>query len=132
MIDSLVANVDRARARPVLERIGVEPGQYAALTLHRPVNVDHRETLADLLGAVAAAADAVDLPVVFPVHPRTRVALGEARLPAQVRAVAPLVCLHFLALGAGARRVLTDSEGTKEEAAGLGVPFRPLRDGDGA
>ncbi len=109
---------------------------FALLTLHRPSNVDHSDTLEDILGAVLQLAE--QLPVFFPVHPRTRnriEALGYASRfqgPSQrngngLRFLEPLGYLEFLALMDRARLVLTDSGGVQEETTALGVPCLTLR-----
>jgi UDP-N-acetylglucosamine 2-epimerase (non-hydrolysing) len=125
MVDSLLANVDRARARPVLADLGLDPGGYAVLTLHRPSNVDEPEVFAGLMGSVAKLA--VDIPVVYPVHPRARPALDALGTPTGVLAVEPVGYLDAIALQASARLVLTDSGGLQEETTVLGVPCLTLR-----
>lgn len=125
MIDTLLTNLDRARQRPVLADLGVSAGDYGLVTLHRPANVDDEFVLARLIGAFAEIA--VECPLIFPVHPRTRARLGDS-LPAGVRLVDPLGYLDFLALQADARLVLTDSGGVQEETTVLGIPCLTLRD----
>ena len=126
MIDTLLVNVERAKARPTLSHLGVEPGGYGLVTLHRPANVDDDDVLRDLLKALGEIA--ADLPLVFPVHPRARQRLGEHDVAAGIRMVEPAGYLDFLALQAGARMVLTDSGGVQEETTVLGVPCLTLRD----
>jgi len=129
MIDSLVASLPAARARRIPESLGLAPGGYAVVTLHRPSNVDEPETLARLLGALAEIA--AELPVVFPVHPRTRARLADPALAdaaARLTAVEPLGYLDFLSLTSTARLVLTDSGGLQEETTALGVPCLTLRE----
>lgn len=122
MIDTLLHMLPRARQRGCARRLGLEPGGYAYLTLHRPENVDVTAHLAALLDLADWLADR--LTVVFPVHPRTR-----ARLPAVRRllTVDPLPYLDSLSLTADARVVVTDSGGLQEEAAALGVPCVTVR-----
>jgi len=127
MIDSLVALEGRFRELGACREHGVEPGSYLLVTLHRPALVDGPllgETI-DRLAEVSAAT-----PVLFPVHPRTRAALGEraAALPANLRLVDPVGYLDFLSLQADARAVLTDSGGIQEETTYLGVRCFTLRD----
>jgi UDP-N-acetylglucosamine 2-epimerase (non-hydrolysing) len=104
-------------------------GRYAVLTLHRPSNVDSEESLAALLTAIARVQE--DVPVVFPVHPRTRQRLAalDGRVPPLpgLVLVEPLPYLDFVQLMAHARCVLTDSGGIQEETTGLGVPCLTLR-----
>ncbi|KLL11937.1 MULTISPECIES: non-hydrolyzing UDP-N-acetylglucosamine 2-epimerase [Protofrankia] len=125
MVDTLLANIERARARPTLPRLGLHTGGYGLVTLHRPANVDDPDVLAGLLGALGKVAE--QCPLVFPLHPRTR-ARVEGRLPAGVTTLPPAGYLDFLALQAGARVVLTDSGGVQEETTVLGVPCLTLRD----
>jgi UDP-N-acetylglucosamine 2-epimerase (non-hydrolysing) len=124
MIDTLVALSDRFRAREAARAIGAEPGAYLLVTLHRPALVD-----GPLLGAAMEALQTVaaDLPVVFPVHPRTRKMLGD-RTYEGVTLADPVGYLDFLSLEADAAAVLTDSGGIQEETTYLGVPCFTLRD----
>ena len=126
MVDTLLANLERAQARPVLDDLGLSRGGYGLVTLHRPANVDDPLVLDRLLDALGRVAERC--PLLFPVHPRTRAALGERRLPDRVRPLPPLGYLDFLALEAGARLVLTDSGGLQEETTVLGVPCLTLRE----
>ncbi len=128
MIDTLVANLARARAQGTLARLGLRAGEYAALTLHRPSNVDDPAKLAALFGVFEDLHRT--LPVVFPVHPRTRAAI-EGKLGGRaprLLTTEPLGYLDFLALMADARFVLTDSGGVQEETTALGVPCLTMRD----
>ncbi|MCA1711647.1 MAG: UDP-N-acetylglucosamine 2-epimerase (non-hydrolyzing) [Actinobacteria bacterium] len=125
MVDTLLKNLDRALARDVHAQVGVSPGAYGLVTMHRPANVDDPRTLGGLLVALAEVAG--DLPLVFPVHPRTRAALAAAA-PRGVTFVEPAGYLDFVALQAKARVVLTDSGGVQEETTVLGVPCLTLRD----
>ena len=125
MVDTLLANLDRARAAPALSRLGLVPGQYGLVTLHRPTNVDDPAILGRLLGALVEVA--ARCPLVFPVHPRTRRQLTARALP-NIRLLEPLGYLEFLGLQAQAGIVLTDSGGIQEEATVLGIPCLTLRD----
>jgi len=101
---------------------------FAVLTLHRPSNVDSPETLQRLLEAIRQVAD--ELPVIFPVHPRTAQKIkqiGRLAHP-QLRLIAPVGYLDFLCLLSRARLVLTDSGGIQEETTALGVPCLTLRE----
>lgn len=132
MIDSLVAALGAARALSTVEDLGLSPGGYAVCTLHRPSNVDDRQTLVGLLEALIQLSHS--LPVVFPVHPRTRKRIAEAGLEPAVRnargllAVEPMGYLAFLSLTSQARMLLTDSGGLQEESTALGVPCLTLRE----
>lgn len=128
MIDTLRAHEARARGRDTLERMELEPGGYALLTLHRPSNVDDPGQLDRLFGVLEEIHR--ELPVVFPVHPRTAAAVREqrgGRAPA-LRTSEPLGYLDFLRLMSQARLVLTDSGGVQEETSALGVPCLTLRE----
>ena len=128
MIDSLLEHRERARALRTSERFDVEPNAYALVTLHRPSNVDERDALESIVHALAHLA--TELPVLFPVHPRTRQRLdGFDLLPllGGVRLLDPLGYLEFLGLMDMARVVLTDSGGIQEETTALGVQCLTLR-----
>jgi UDP-N-acetylglucosamine 2-epimerase (non-hydrolysing) len=129
MIDSLFAQLPAARALGVPARLGLERGRYAVVTLHRPSNVDDPAALAAVLEALETVAG--DLPVVFPIHPRTRARADEfgvqGRLAA-VRAMPPLGYREMLSLVDGAAVVLTDSGGLQEETTALGIPCLTLRE----
>jgi UDP-N-acetylglucosamine 2-epimerase (non-hydrolysing) len=126
MIDTLVALEDRFRAAKTAVRLGVEPGGFALVTLHRPALVDG-PLLAETMAQLTALAR--EMPVVFPVHPRTRKAMEEAgpEHPGLLL-TEPLGYVDFLSLLADAGAVLTDSGGIQEETTYLGVPCFTLRD----
>ncbi len=130
MIDSyemLKAKIESARAAA---SFGLEPGSYGVLTLHRPSNVDDGERLARLVGLLCEGC--ARLPLVFPVHPRTKARLQASGLEAElaragVRLTEPLNYIRFMSLVCGARLVITDSGGIQEETTYLGVPCLTLR-----
>ena len=126
MVDTLLANADRAAARGTLAGFGLRPGQYGLVTLHRPANVDDSVVLGALCSALAEISRTC--PLVLPAHPRVNGLLHGAGLPASVRVLPPLGYLDFIALEASARLVLTDSGGVQEETTVLGVPCLTLRD----
>jgi UDP-N-acetylglucosamine 2-epimerase (non-hydrolysing) len=123
MIDTLRENIDRATKIPLPQ--GLRTGNYAVLTLHRPSNVDSSEKLASVLEAVGEIA--AQMPVVFPVHPRTAARLTGMTLNRGIRAVEPMGYLEFIGLVARSRMVLTDSGGIQEETTVLGVPCLTMR-----
>src|SRR3954452_3093784 len=125
MIDSLVAVEERFRAAGTAERLGATPGEFMLVTLHRPALVDGA-----LLPVVLARLGEVarELPVVFPVHPRTRQHMEGIDLAPGIKVVDPVGYLDFLSLEADAAAVLTDSGGVQEETTYLGVPCFTLRD----
>lgn len=131
MIDSLQKNLAVARNLRTREQLGLT-GDYALLTLHRPSNVDLRESFEPILSALEVISS--KLPIVFPVHPRTKKTIAELGLNDRVesikdlRVVEPLGYLDFLNLSSGARLVLTDSGGIQEETTALGIPCLTLRE----
>lgn len=127
MIDTLVALEDRIRGAGSAASLGLSEGEYGLVTLHRPALVD-----GPLLGETVAQLGALaqEMPVVFPVHPRTRKMMesaGSAEAPGLLL-TEPLGYIDFLGLVAGARAVLTDSGGIQEETTYLGIPCFTLRD----
>jgi UDP-N-acetylglucosamine 2-epimerase (non-hydrolysing) len=131
MIDTLFRSLEQAKRSAVLARFDVQPGAFATMTLHRPSNVDERATLAGILDAIAAIQER--LPIIFPVHPRTRLRLEEFGLIERARRLRgltlsePLGYLDFLQLYSNSRLVLTDSGGIQEETTALGIPCLTLR-----
>ncbi len=125
MIDTLVALEGRFRAAGAAAKLGVEPGSYALVTLHRPALVDG-ELLAETVEQLASLAR--EMPVVFPVHPRTRKMMEGIRADHPGLLLSePLGYLDFLSLLADAGAVLTDSGGIQEETTYLGIPCFTLR-----
>jgi UDP-N-acetylglucosamine 2-epimerase (non-hydrolysing) len=129
MIDTLFRYREEARRSQVLGALGLAPRGYAVLTLHRPSNVDEEASLAPILDGVGRIQQ--EIPVVFPVHPRTRRALetlnGQRPPMPRLMLVEPLGYLDFLQLMSNARCVLTDSGGIQEETTALGIPCLTLR-----
>jgi UDP-N-acetylglucosamine 2-epimerase (non-hydrolysing) len=126
MVDTLLANLERALQSEVLTRLGLEPDGYGLVTLHRPANVDDPEMLRDVLSALEQVAHMC--PLVLPAHPRAARRLHDAGLSGRVRVIPPAGYLDFIALEASARLVLTDSGGVQEETTVLGIPCLTLRD----
>ncbi|MBT0652293.1 non-hydrolyzing UDP-N-acetylglucosamine 2-epimerase [Geomobilimonas luticola] len=135
MIDTLLQQRQRAAERSLLRNWCLQPGEYGLLTLHRPANVDSPEVLARLLEVLAVVAQ--QLPLIFPVHPRTLKVIDRAGLTGfftrsfgtvGIRLVDPQGYLDFLHLMMHARLVLTDSGGIQEETTVLRVPCLTLRD----
>ncbi len=124
MIDTLVTSL------PLADRLSLAgyPDRYALVTLHRPSNVDDNAMLGELMGALGRISQ--QLPVVFPVHPRTRQRLQALPGPTEapdLHVVEPLGYLEFLKLERHAIVVITDSGGIQEETTYLGVPCLTLR-----
>ena len=127
MIDSLVRMRPSALARATAARLALEPDRYAMLTLHRPSNVDEPETLLRLLNLFGNLSRR--LPIVFPVHPRTKKQMEMLgyHAPARFSLVEPVDYLDSLCLQMQAKLVLTDSGGIQEETSCLGIPCLTLR-----
>jgi len=133
MIDTLLSHSERARKLPVLEFLGLNdngrPLPYMVATLHRPSNVDSAERLRSLLEVLGELG--TRLPVIFPVHPRTRQKIakyGIEPLLSRIRAIEPMGYLEFLALMSQAALVVTDSGGIQEETTVLGIPCLTARE----
>jgi len=132
MIDSLMTQLERARSSTILTTLNLEEESYAVLTLHRPSNVDEQNAFVRILAALERIASR--LPIVFPIHPRTRKMIDELGLGDRVagisdlRLIDPIGYLDFLRLMSSARLVLTDSGGIQEETTVLGIPCITLRE----
>ncbi len=128
MIDTLVRLLPQARDRTSELLQQFDANDFLLVTLHRPSNVDHPTSLGEIVEALAEAASRI--PVLFPIHPRTRARLEKWGLETRlggVRLLEPLGYLDFLALQTKARLVLTDSGGIQEETTFLGVPCLTVR-----
>ena len=131
MLDSFEMKRPAIDAAGVPETLGYNGRGYCVVTLHRPSNVDDPAQLASLADCLAGIQ--AQLPVVFPVHPRTsarlkETGLGERLADAGVRLVEPMPYVRFMSLVAGAKAVVTDSGGVQEETTYLGIPCFTLRD----
>lgn len=128
MIDSLRQHLERARTSDIADRLGVRGKPYGLVTLHRPGNVDDVDNLGEILGALSVIAES--LPLLWPMHPRTRSRLHSSgvELSSGIRVLEPLGYLDFLSLEADSLIVLTDSGGIQEETTALGVNCLTLRD----
>jgi UDP-N-acetylglucosamine 2-epimerase (non-hydrolysing) len=132
MIDSLRHFLPIAQQSPIGDDLGLKNAanwrRFAVLTLHRPSNVDSTEKLSQLVGAIDAVA--AEVPVIFPVHPRTQQRLTQTGIThhLQLRVIPPVGYLDFLCLLSKATLVLTDSGGIQEETTALGVPCLTLRE----
>jgi UDP-GlcNAc3NAcA epimerase len=126
--DALLGNLQIAEEKCsyLLQSLNLASGDYYLLTLHRTTNTDHVENLRSILEAIGS----LDLPVLFPIHPRTRNVLSDIKinLGANIRPSAPLGYLEMLFVEKHARKILTDSGGVQKEAFYLGVPCITLRD----
>jgi UDP-GlcNAc3NAcA epimerase len=117
-----LAPIARARS-PILGALDLEPGSYAVATVHREANVQP-----DRLQRIFAGLSRIDMPVIFPAHPRTSaVARSSGLAPGPVRIIQPLGYLDFAALASQARLILTDSGGLQKEAYWYGIPCVTMR-----
>ena len=130
MIDTLLTHRDKARALNAPARHGLN-GRFGLMTMHRPANVDDAGTFEAMMGALAVIAR--DVPLVFPVHPRTRPSIMGSATARQtvesgrLKLLDPLGYLEFVGLMEASSVVLTDSGGIQEETTILGVPCLTLR-----
>jgi len=129
MIDTLLHQLPKARELDMPGRLELERGHYAVATLHRPSNVDDPRALQAVLRALARVAD--EMPVVLPLHPRTRKNAEKFGLSAELgrlRVLEPIGYREMVSLVDGSAVVLTDSGGLQEETTALGVPCVTLRE----
>jgi UDP-N-acetylglucosamine 2-epimerase (non-hydrolysing) len=131
MIDSLEMLRPRVEQERAYATYGVQPGEYGLVTLHRPANVDKKDVLDEIIKGLCDAAKR--LPLIFPVHPRTRKGLEQSGLISKlkgspgIRISEPLGYVPFMNLVFNSRMVITDSGGIQEETTYLGIPCLTLR-----
>lgn len=127
MIDSLVRALPKIEQSDILTRMDLPKGEYVLATLHRPSNVDEPKMLAELIAALNIVSET--LPVIFPVHPRTRARLKDNNIEVAegIRMVDPLGYFDFMGLMKSAKVVMTDSGGVQEETTYLGVTCLTVR-----
>lgn len=132
MIDTLLANCEKADESDILSKLKLSPGEYGVVTLHRPSNVDDQNMLAEIIASFEVIEK--EMKLVFPIHPRTRDNIKGGELQKRVQAmqnlllIEPFGYLDFLCLMSKAAFVLTDSGGIQEETTVLGVPCMTLRE----
>ena len=126
MIDTLLTNQSRFQKPEFFDSLKLKPCEYFVVTLHRPANVDKGDSFSRLLAAISSGAR--NMPVVFPVHPRTAKTLRElGEVPTNIHMVDPQPYLEFNYLVQHAKAVITDSGGVTEETTVMGVPCMTLR-----
>jgi UDP-N-acetylglucosamine 2-epimerase (non-hydrolysing) len=131
MIDTLLANREKAQKSNVLQRLNLSRKEYCLVTLHRPSNVDDLSKLEQIIAAFEEIQK--EMKLVFPIHPRTRNNIKSSKLETRAKAMEnllllePMGYLDFLCLMSNAALVLTDSGGIQEETTILGVPCMTLR-----
>ena len=132
MIDSLLNNLERSKETNIVSKMGLTPQKYVLITLHRPSNVDVKETFEGLVSVIEQISGELDF--VFPMHPRTlkqakKFALYQrlCEIPG-MKIIEPLGYLQFISLMSSASFVMTDSGGLQEETTALGIPCITLRE----
>ena len=130
VVDAIIQNLSIAtRDRSIFSNLGVEEGKYVLVTAHRQENVDRRENLSGILKGIDLVGSEFGIPVLYPIHPRTKKMLGyfSFQVPDNIRLLEPLGYFEFLLLEASARLVLTDSGGIQEECCILKTPCVTMR-----
>ncbi len=130
MIDTLFRLLPQSRELGLLSRHGLTPGEYGVVTMHRPANVDTPESLGPLLDVLCEISR--ELPVAFPIHPRTRKRIEQFGMTDRLAGkgmllLEPLGYLDFLALTSQAKVIVTDSGGLQEESTALNIPCLTMR-----
>jgi UDP-N-acetylglucosamine 2-epimerase (non-hydrolysing) len=130
VVDAVFQNLKLAEEKNTFEVHGIEPENYFLITAHRQENVDDPMRFAGILNGIEELGKEFDMPVVYPIHPRSKMRMQEfgIKTNGNIRFIEPVDYLDFLNLEKGARLVLTDSGGVQEEACILGVPCVTLRD----
>jgi UDP-N-acetylglucosamine 2-epimerase (non-hydrolysing) len=130
IVDAIYQNLDIAKKKAkILDNLHLAPKEYFLLTLHRQENVDSSARFASILDGLDKIATDFHLPVVYPIHPRSRKMMTKFGLKSRsLKLIEPVDFLDFLQLESNARLILTDSGGVQEEACILGVPCVTLRD----
>jgi len=130
IVDALIQNYEIAKEKStILQQIGLIPRQYLLVTVHRAENVDIKNRLEGIISGIRQVGISYDLPVIFPMHPRTQKKIQEFNISSEgLTIISPTGYLDFLELEAHARLILTDSGGVQEEACILQVPCVTLRE----
>jgi UDP-N-acetylglucosamine 2-epimerase (non-hydrolysing) len=130
IVDSVNQNLSLARSKSrILSNLKIEPGKYFLLTLHRQENVDISERFQSILSGIRKLIKTFNLPVIYPIHPRSRKMMDQFKLDAsEISLLDPVDFLEFLDLESNAKLVLSDSGGVQEESCILKVPCVTLRD----
>lgn len=127
MIDTLLVNQSRFKQPAVFEQLSLTKGEYFMLTMHRPANVDETQKLKEMMTEILS--NVRDLPVIFPIHPRTAKIIESLNIQAtNLHIVEPMGYLEFNYMVQHAKAVITDSGGITEETTVMGVPCLTLRD----
>jgi UDP-N-acetylglucosamine 2-epimerase (non-hydrolysing) len=130
IVDAVYQNLKLAKEKNTLEELEITPDEYFLVTTHRQENVDDRLRFAGLLKGVEKLGMEFNIPVIYPIHPRSKKMAREfgIKTDGNIKFIDPVEFLDFLNLENGAQLVLTDSGGVQEETCILGVPCVTLRD----
>jgi UDP-N-acetylglucosamine 2-epimerase (non-hydrolysing) len=130
IVDAVYQNAEISKTKSdILQKLNLAPKKYFLLTLHRQENVDSRERFASIIAGLEKLAAEHGIPVIYPIHPRSRKMMEQFRLrPGRLTMIEPVDFLDFLQLEQNARLILTDSGGVQEESCILQVPCVTLRD----
>ncbi|MDD2890471.1 MAG: UDP-N-acetylglucosamine 2-epimerase (non-hydrolyzing) [bacterium] len=130
IVDAVYQSLKLAQNRIILKKLNLEKEKYFLLTIHRPENVDNKERLKGILEGTGLIYKKFNLPIIFPIHPRSKKMLKtfKLKIPHGVKFIEPVGYLDFLRLQANAKLILTDSGGIQEEACILKIPCVTLRD----
>ncbi|MFC1898786.1 non-hydrolyzing UDP-N-acetylglucosamine 2-epimerase [Chloroflexota bacterium] len=130
IVDALMQNLEIAKHQAdVLQQLNLDPKNYCLVTLHRQENVDNRERFTSILEGLGRVGLEIDVPMVYPVHPRAHKMMTEFNLnPVNLKIIEPQDYFSFVQLESSARLILTDSGGIQEEACVLRIPCVTLRD----
>lgn len=129
IVDAVYQNLDIAKEKDVLDGLHLEPKDYFLVTAHRQENVDIKERLKDIISGLELVAEEFGLPIVYPIHPRTRKRMNHFGIKVEsITLIEPVDYFSFLQLEANSKLVLTDSGGVQEETCILNVPCVTLRD----
>lgn len=131
VVDSLFQNIELAKKKiNILEKLNLSKKKYIVVTAHRAENVDTEERLAGILGGLKLVSEYFNLPIIYPMHPRTMNNIKKFGLiiPKEVKIIEPLGYLEFLQLEVNAKLIITDSGGAQEEACILKIPCVTVRD----
>ena len=131
IVDAVFQNIKLAEKKSkILKKLNLQKSQYFLMTAHRAENVDNKERLKGILKGVEIISQKFNLPVIYPIHPRTRKMLSKFKISVSknVHLTEPLGYLDFLLLQKNAKLILTDSGGIQEEACIIRIPCITLRD----
>jgi UDP-N-acetylglucosamine 2-epimerase (non-hydrolysing) len=130
IVDAVNENLEIAKGSGILKKLGLDPKSYMLSTIHRQENTDDKHRLSEIFKGLGMVSKESGMPVILPVHPRTRKMLTafDIVIPEGIRLIDPVGFMDFLQAESGARLVLTDSGGVQEECCILGTPCVTIRE----